>query len=429
MATSPARTATATSRPAVPAAWPPRPTPSSSATAPTSSAASPTGGADSEGVCLESENAIGDLQVLGQPSADQVSFTSAAVSVPERRLHRLDLPRQLRADRRPVALARHHRSLHPAAAGGGERRRRPGARHQPGLRRRRRHRLPGVGRRGRDPRAGPERDRGRRPTGRSASTADERRVTYTQAASGAAVPRTHPRRSTTATPTRVADEHDLWLGLGIAVRRWRARLRDRSRATRPGRHPRRRWRSARVTVVTDPDTGDIRDLRPTSPATSSMAIRSCSAARRTSSTWRTTSRATARPATTRSIPTRLPLLLREAPPTAQGAPGPLQRRPAPRLRRRLLRGLGGRRQKLVGEFDHGTGRELFAHIPRPMLEHTREMVEPRSTTSGSTAPLVADDVFIDPAHAGTPDRRRPRVAHAWSSAAIGKAGAGCSRST
>ena len=69
---------------------------------------------------------------------------------------------------------------------------------------------------------------------------------------------------------------------------------------------------------------------------------------------------------------------------------------------------------LVGRFDSGTGRELFAHIPRPMLLHTRNMVT-LEHAPGIDGQLTVDDVFIDPAHSGTPtasDRE-------WRTVAIG----------
>jgi hypothetical protein len=54
-----------------------------------------------------------------------------------------------------------------------------------------------------------------------------------------------------------------------------------------------------------------------------------------------------------------------------------------------------------GEHDRGTGREIFAHIPRPMLDHTREMTQQEFDFGLDGSPVV-DDVFIDPAHNGTP---------------------------
>ena len=59
-------------------------------------------------------------------------------------------------------------------------------------------------------------------------------------------------------------------------------------------------------------------------------------------------------------------------------------------------------QRLDGEFSFGTGKELFAHITRPMLEHTAEMTGTEHHF-GVDGGLVVDDVFIDPSHNGTPD--------------------------
>jgi type IV pilus assembly protein PilY1 len=71
-------------------------------------------------------------------------------------------------------------------------------------------------------------------------------------------------------------------------------------------------------------------------------------------------------------------------------------------------------RRLVGRFDSGTGKELFSHIPRPMLLHTRNMVM-LERAPGIDGQLTVDDVFIDPAHSGTPtasDRE-------WRTVAIG----------
>ena len=56
---------------------------------------------------------------------------------------------------------------------------------------------------------------------------------------------------------------------------------------------------------------------------------------------------------------------------------------------------------IEGELDRGTGREIFAHIPRPMLKHTAEMTQVEFDFGLDATPVV-DDVFIDPAHNGTP---------------------------
>ncbi|HVS04201.1 MAG TPA: hypothetical protein VMT16_15665, partial [Thermoanaerobaculia bacterium] len=59
---------------------------------------------------------------------------------------------------------------------------------------------------------------------------------------------------------------------------------------------------------------------------------------------------------------------------------------------------GGR---VTGVYDRGTGGELFAHIPRPMLQHVAEMTLADHGFGIDLAP-VADDVFVDPSHGGTP---------------------------
>jgi Tfp pilus tip-associated adhesin PilY1 len=72
------------------------------------------------------------------------------------------------------------------------------------------------------------------------------------------------------------------------------------------------------------------------------------------------------------------------------------------------------RGHLIGEFDRGTGRELFAHIPRAMLAHTRDLVS-QEHGYGIDGPLTVDDVFIDPVHAGTPSTGERQ----WRSVIIG----------
>jgi hypothetical protein len=73
-------------------------------------------------------------------------------------------------------------------------------------------------------------------------------------------------------------------------------------------------------------------------------------------------------------------------------------------------------RKLKGEFGVGTGRELFAHIPRPMLPHVKETAT--STTRhgwGVDGTLVFDDVFVDPVHNGVPSA----TDREWRTLAIG----------
>lgn len=75
-----------------------------------------------------------------------------------------------------------------------------------------------------------------------------------------------------------------------------------------------------------------------------------------------------------------------------------------------------------GAFDTGTGRELFAYVPRPVLPTLRRMMSEqpprhRYTVDGG---LVAADVFIDPAHSG-PDSAAPPAGgdRAWRTVLIG----------
>ena len=59
-------------------------------------------------------------------------------------------------------------------------------------------------------------------------------------------------------------------------------------------------------------------------------------------------------------------------------------------------------QRFEGQFTLGTGKELFAHLPRPMLEHVNAMTVGEHDF-GVDGGMVVDDVFIDPKHAGTAD--------------------------
>ena len=130
----------------------------------------------------------------------------------------------------------------------------------------------------------------------------DRRVTYTQAAVGDAVPRTVRPFDYSDSDAR-ADEHDLWQGLGIAFVAGDASSEDAARSV--ARHvirgtlaPSERWRS--------PTPKPERAGRsPTSSATCSTAIRCWWGALRTSSISPTTSRATARPATPPFVPTEV----------------------------------------------------------------------------------------------------------------------------
>ena len=59
--------------------------------------------------------------------------------------------------------------------------------------------------------------------------------------------------------------------------------------------------------------------------------------------------------------------------------------------------------ELFGEFDLGTGRELFAHVPRTMLEPTADQVAGTEHGFGVDGSIQIDDVFIDTAHDGGTD--------------------------
>lgn len=57
---------------------------------------------------------------------------------------------------------------------------------------------------------------------------------------------------------------------------------------------------------------------------------------------------------------------------------------------------------LPGAFDNGTGKEVLAFIPRPMLEHLRSQAEESVQNWGVDSTVQVDDAFIDPNHSGTP---------------------------
>ena len=60
-------------------------------------------------------------------------------------------------------------------------------------------------------------------------------------------------------------------------------------------------------------------------------------------------------------------------------------------------------QQLQGEFDPGTGHEIWAHIPRQMLDHVANLVQqPTEHQIGLDGAMWADDFFIDPEHGGVP---------------------------
>jgi hypothetical protein len=60
--------------------------------------------------------------------------------------------------------------------------------------------------------------------------------------------------------------------------------------------------------------------------------------------------------------------------------------------------------QLQGEFDPGTGNEIWSHITRPMLSHVKQIATVQTQHEiGADGAMWADDVFIDPAHSGVPD--------------------------
>ena len=89
---------------------------------------------------------------------------------------------------------------------------------------------------------------------------NERRVTYTQAASGGRrVPRSL-RAFDYSDSDALADERDLWLGMGIALRRGGSPESVIRRARQlPPRHP-ADAQAERTVTVTDPGSGDTRTL-------------------------------------------------------------------------------------------------------------------------------------------------------------------------
>ncbi|HSG38913.1 MAG TPA: PilC/PilY family type IV pilus protein, partial [Thermoanaerobaculia bacterium] len=55
------------------------------------------------------------------------------------------------------------------------------------------------------------------------------------------------------------------------------------------------------------------------------------------------------------------------------------------------------------KFDNGTGKELFAYIPREVMPTVRRMAESTVHQWGVDGTVTVSDVFIDPKHSGTPD--------------------------
>ncbi|MEP7011189.1 MAG: hypothetical protein ABJC13_12765 [Acidobacteriota bacterium] len=53
-------------------------------------------------------------------------------------------------------------------------------------------------------------------------------------------------------------------------------------------------------------------------------------------------------------------------------------------------------------FDNGTGKEVMAFVPRPMLKHLYGQASTYSQNWGVDGTIQVDDVFMDPSHTGTP---------------------------
>ncbi|HEY9421679.1 MAG TPA: PilC/PilY family type IV pilus protein, partial [Thermoanaerobaculia bacterium] len=63
----------------------------------------------------------------------------------------------------------------------------------------------------------------------------------------------------------------------------------------------------------------------------------------------------------------------------------------------------GKYDSTTEKFDNGTGKELFAYIPREVMPTVRRMAEGTVHQWGVDGTVAVADVFIDPKHAGTPD--------------------------
>ena len=59
--------------------------------------------------------------------------------------------------------------------------------------------------------------------------------------------------------------------------------------------------------------------------------------------------------------------------------------------------------RVEGEFDNGTGKEMFSIIPRTLLPTARRLAESNRQDWGIDGTPLLDDVFIDPVHNGSPD--------------------------
>ncbi len=71
--------------------------------------------------------------------------------------------------------------------------------------------------------------------------------------------------------------------------------------------------------------------------------------------------------------------------------------------------------EIDGDFDNGTGRELFAYIPRMVLPTIVQLAEQPLQDWAVDGTLRSDDAFIDPVHAGSPNAGERE----WRTVAIG----------
>ncbi|HEX6898785.1 MAG TPA: PilC/PilY family type IV pilus protein [Thermoanaerobaculia bacterium] len=64
----------------------------------------------------------------------------------------------------------------------------------------------------------------------------------------------------------------------------------------------------------------------------------------------------------------------------------------------------GKYNSSTEKFDNGTGKELFAYIPREVMPTVRRLAEGTVHQWGVDGTVSVSDVFIDPKHSGTPDK-------------------------
>jgi Tfp pilus tip-associated adhesin PilY1 len=238
----------------------------------------------------------------------------------------------------------------------------------------------------------------------------ERRVTYTKAAAGNAVPR-EIRAFDYTTSDPVADERDLWQGMAVDFVAGDSSSEQAARLL--ARDVIRRTLATRSAVVDDAETGapqtiafvlgDVFHADPVllgGPSNFRYLAndlegngRSCTDTTRPNEGYRCFFERERR---------RRKVLL------APSNDGQIHAFDAGFFRGSVESG------RLKGRFDLGTGRELFAHIPRPMLAHTRRMTA-AAHAAGIDGPLTVGDAFIDPVHDGDPTASERE----WRTVAIG----------